>query len=249
MRKWLKSILVVLTISLLFSTTSFAKSDHAKKSLVALGDSIPYGYNLGTTNDHPSRLAYPYIMGNKADLRVRDLAVPGWTTENLLNAVEFNQKYKQAIRHADYITISIGNNDLLQALQKSGGNSLVLQTELAKTVPLLFANLQNTVYQIRSLTDAPIVIYNIYNPFQSNDPLNGLASYLLNNPDPRQMDINDLYSINALVMNNTLGNVYLADAYTAFGNSGKYVRVGDIHPTAEGQVVLANIGLEALGLE
>jgi lysophospholipase L1-like esterase len=250
MKKWLQSLFLVLAMSLVFSSTGLAKSEVAKKSLVALGDSIPFGYNLGVNNDHPSKLAYPYIMGNQADLRVRDLAEPGWTTDQLLTALRSDEKFRQAVGHADYITMSIGNNDLLGALRRGGGDPVAVQMQLAQTLPTLLDNLDKTVAAIRGLTDAPIVIYNIYNPFQLTDqPLNSLSAYLLNNPDPRQMDVNDLYAMHTAILNMSYGNVHLADAYSAFGNSGQYVRVGDIHPTTDGQAILAEVGLDAFGLE
>lgn len=234
MKKLWKSFLLVLAMSLLFSSVGFAKSDQAKKSLVALGDSIPFGYNLGVNNDHPSKLAYPYIMGDKANMRVRDLGVPGWTTMDQLTAIQNDEKYREAIRHADVITLSIGNNDLLGALSRSGGNAAVI----LGTVQDIVTNLKQIVYEIRDLNpNAPIVIYNIYNPFQQGTDLNYLALQLL---PPINMIFNQqITSMSGL-------NVHLADAFSAFGNSGQYVRLGDIHPTVEGQMILAEVGLAAL---
>ncbi|ASN03887.1 SGNH/GDSL hydrolase family protein [Virgibacillus necropolis] len=248
MKKVLKSLALLLIISLLFSNIAFAKSDNGKQSLVALGDSIPFGYNLGQHNHHPAKSAYPYLIGNDSDLRVRNLGVPGWQTHQMLTALKTDQKYRQAVRHADYIVLNIGNNDLLQALRAaqaaSNGNSLLfmqlLQQEIQKSN--LFANVGGIIEVTRSLTDAPIVVYNVYNPFQLDDPLYTFGSAILPTINSRFKDLTTLY-------NSQYGNVLLADAYSAFGqNQSTYVLPGDIHPTVEGQIKLAEIGMDVLDL-
>lgn len=238
MRKRLIPLLAILMLlGAMFTATAAAKSDHGKKSLVALGDSISFGYNLGN-NHHPSNEAFPFIIGENADMRVRDLGVPGWTTDQLLAATKSDEAFRQAIIHADVVTLDIGNNDLLQALKASNGNPAVIQAGVGK----MLQNLNTIIMEIQSLSDAKIVVYNIYNAFQVSDPLHNLSLYLL-------PQING--GIQAVVQrSNLLGHVVMADANKAFGEQQAiYVRQGDIHPTVEGQRVLAKIGLDALGLE
>ncbi|RNA69991.1 SGNH/GDSL hydrolase family protein [Alteribacter keqinensis] len=175
MKKFMKSLLLLMVFLLVFSTSAFAKSENAKPFLVALGDSIPYGYNLGQTNASPSQEAFPYLMGKEADLRVRNLGVPGATTEDLLDALKNDQKYRQAVRHSDYITLNIGNNDLLRALGRAAEESendekkfeYLLQKYINESG--VFTNLQQIIMEIERLTDSPVIIYNIYNPFDKND--------------------------------------------------------------------------------
>jgi len=244
MKKLIKTIIVVLLASLLASPNVFAKSDNAKESLVAVGDSIPFGLNLGQTNQNPAKISYPYVIGKLADLRVRNLGVSGWQSTQLLEALQTDQKYRQAIIHSDYVAVTIGNNDLLailrEAAAESGGNQVLFQQLLGAKLSQsdVFLNIQQIITEIRSLTDSPIVLYNVYNPFQLNDPLHYVADSVL-------PSIN--LSFTALAFSNE--NVFLADAYTAFGNNqATYVLLGDIHPTKAGQTKLAEIGLDALGL-
>jgi lysophospholipase L1-like esterase len=234
---------------MLFSTTVLAKSENAKESFVALGDSIPFGYNLGETNMQPPKEAFPFQIGKEADLRVRNLAIPGWKTSEMLSALTTDQKFRQAVGHADYVTLNIGNNDLLQALKAAqletiNNPLLFFSTLQAKVLQSnLYGNLTTIVGQIRSLTDAPIVVYNIYNPFQVVDPLHNIGNIIL-------PGINSQFAVLGTQLNSFYGNIIIADAYSAFGtNQARYVIAGDIHPTEEGQKVLAEIGLEALGLE
>lgn len=241
-----KSFLILLVVSLVFSTSAFAKNDNGKNSLVALGDSIPFGYILDANNNHPSKDAFPFLMGKEADLRVNNLGIAGLTTGGMLNLLQNNQKYRQAVKHADYITLNIGNNDLLAALRAaaavSGGNSETFYNQLIQNIQSsnVFENLKATIVEIRKLSDAPIVVFNVYNPFQVGDPLHYIALTAL------PLINGNIKSFSGAGAN----NVVLADAYTAFGsNQAKYVIVGDIHPTVAGHVKLAKIGLQALELK
>lgn len=243
-----KAFLILLVVSLVFSTSAFAKNNNGKNSLVALGDSIPFGYNLDATNNHPSKKAFPFLMGKEADLRVNNLGIPGLTTDGMLNLLQNNQKYRQAVKHADYITLNIGSNDLIAALRAasnaSGGNSEYFNYLLIQNIQNsnIFVKLNATIAEIRKLSDAPIVIHNIYNPFQVTDPFHYIA---LNALPIINGNISNLVG----VANNNYHNVVLADTYIAFGsNQANYVVSGDIHPTVAGHVKLAEISLAALGL-
>ncbi|WP_099159129.1 GDSL-type esterase/lipase family protein [Virgibacillus ndiopensis] len=244
MKKIFKLLAFILIAILPFSTTAFANKDNSIKSLVALGDSIPYGYNLSKNNNSPSRFSYPYLIGNDANLHVKDLGIPGWRTTELLEALKTDQKFRQAVKHADYITLSIGSNDLLQALKaaqaSSGGDPglfmPLLQSEIQKRN--IFGNIGEIILEIRTLTEAPIAVYNVYNPFQTDDPLHLVGSNIL-------PIVNE--GFDQLLINFT--NVVIADAFTAFGeDQATYVIPGDIHPTINGQIKLAEIGLDAFGL-
>lgn len=238
------SLAAVALVGSLFSTSSFAKENkgnaYGKIDLVGLGDSITFGYNLGENNDKPSSFAFPYLIGEDAQLEVRDLGIPGWTSSQLLDAIKNDKNFRQSIKHADYLTLDIGGNDLLQALKQSGGDPLILQGLISTMVPTLTNNLHQIIQEISNLTDAPIVVYNIYNPFQQNNPLHGLANQLLSGA------INP--AIGQVVLSHQ--NTRLADAFGTFlGKQEDYVISGDIHPTILGQEALAEIGADAFGLE
>jgi len=237
-KKLFVSISAAMLAGTIFTSPAFAKSPNAKESLVALGDSITYGLNLGANNQHPSKFAFPYLIENDGkDFRVRNLGVPGWRSDQLLNALLYDEKFRQAVRHADYITLDIGSNDLLQGLKKYGPD----QEALIGILGLMLGNLQSTIAEIRSLTDAPIVVYNIYNPFQpENTQLYGFGESFL-------PTINS--QIFWAVQSTQQPEITIADAYDAFqGKQGKYLLPDDVHPTVEGQQVLADLAEEVLGL-
>ncbi|MFF2875997.1 GDSL-type esterase/lipase family protein [Gottfriedia sp. NPDC057991] len=233
--------------SSLFSTTALAAlakdnnvTTFEKIELVGLGDSITFGFNLGTTNNIPSNYAFPFLIGENANLEVRDLGVPGWTTDHLLQAIKYDTNFRRSVKHADYITLDIGNNDLLHTLKKSN-NIEQLPGKIATMMPKLAENLNEIIKEIRGLSDAQIVLYNFYNPFQvSNQPMHSLSNQLLSLIiNPKISSIAGKYK-----------NVKIADAFSAFDEKqATYVRKGDIHPTIDGQTVLATIGMNALGIK
>lgn len=233
MRKGLMTILAAfMLLGSVFTPVATAKNENAKQSLVALGDSITFGYNLGN-NQHPSKDAFPAIMGKEADMRVRNLGMSGWGTEQLLTALKHDEKFRQAVRHADVVTLEIGSTDFLQGLLASNGDPEVLQG----FIDTMLQNLDAIISEIQSLTNAKIIVYNIFNPFQVNQPVHGLVDYLL---PPVNSGIED-------VVQSSGGNIAYADADGAFGDDQAiYVIQGDNHPTALGHEVLAEIGLETL---
>src|SRR5690606_13816386 len=95
------------------------------------------------------------------------------------------------------------------------------------------------IAEIRSLTDAKILLYNIYNPLPPSSSLYSIGDSLLPQVNTAIANVAENYE-----------DVYLADAFTAYqNNQDVYIIAGDIHPTEEGQEVLAEIGMEAITAE
>jgi lysophospholipase L1-like esterase len=239
-------LIVVLALSTIFSSIVSAEKDE-KHNLVALGDSITLGYHLpGQTGLQPSPYAFPSLIGN-GNFNVTNLGVPGWTSADLLNAVKTSPIFKRALNEADVVTLDIGSNDLLQAAGLTGTStappdltSPVVQQKLLLAEQQLAANLQAIIKEIKKRTDAPIILYNLYNPFGSDNPL--LSS--LHTVGELVVPMVNLQVIAPIALQT--GSL-LADAYTAFnGNQAKYVITGDIHPTLEGHAVLAKLADQAL---
>ncbi|KUO95485.1 GDSL-type esterase/lipase family protein [Ferroacidibacillus organovorans] len=234
-----------LTVSML-SPAAFAASRHASVSsqtLVALGDSIPFGYNLVPGNTAPAPQAYPFLIGKAEGMQVSDLAVPGSTSTDLITLLT-KASVQQAIKGASVVTIDTGNNDLLQLAVKDG----LLTTATPKLTAAEAAQFEAAILQfgknlpailttIRKLNpNARIVLYNLYNPFSPQlQTLYGLTNQLISEE-------------NAIILGDALQfNVPVANAFGAFaGNEATYIRPNDVHPTVLGQQVLASLGEQAL---
>lgn len=244
----------VLTSGMALAPSAFAATKGStsppKQTLVALGDSITFGYNLQDTknNSVPSSLAYPALIGTTDKFNVSNLGIPDMTSGELAAVIK-QPNFTHAIEGASVITLNIGSNDLLQWASDNG----LLNDATASTVPTLtfaqeaevFAiidafgqNFKQIVAYIRAQTSAPIVAYNLYNPFPSQSPLSAVDEEL------------ESYENAAIQQVATASkNVVVADAYDAFnGNQWTYVRLAeeDVHPNATGQAALANIGEQAL---
>lgn len=107
MKKRLISLCMVLVLCLsLLPVTVLA----AGNSYVALGDSITTGYGLG------GEQSFAEIVAEKKGYTLNDdLAADGATSEELLDAVTAPAN-ADTLKNADLITITIGGNDLMNAL-------------------------------------------------------------------------------------------------------------------------------------
>jgi lysophospholipase L1-like esterase len=237
MKKWCSVLLVLTLVSTVFTQVVQAES---KQSLVSLGDSIPFGWNLSNKNSHPSKEAFPAIVSAEENYRVRNLSVGGDTTTDLLLHLK-TSKYREAIAHADFITLDIGSNDFLQGAKpiitkllstpdyKPALEDMLL---LGSITQQLGINLSAIIGEIRSFTDAPIILYNIYNPFYGYDAQAG-AMLAGANQFIKSFDIDP--------------SIVVADAFSAFvGKQNALILPGDVHPNQDGQETLAKLALDAI---
>lgn len=249
-----KRLSVLLTLMLAFSTFftsfAFAEENTDKPSLVALGDSITYGWNLDDTNGNtqPSSKAFPNLILEPGFFNVTNISGGGWTSSHILGQVH-NPANEAAIQNADVFTLDIGSNDLMGAVGLSeiikNGTPVDPATLLPKVQAAsqqLSVNLLQIFSKIRSLNaEAPIILYNIYNPFGASEvPFNAFLHNI-----GEQIVTN----VNTMVINpfaNTPGT-FVVDAKTAFDTKqSDYVIPGDIHPNVTGQTVLAGLATNVL---
>jgi lysophospholipase L1-like esterase len=248
-----KRLSVLLTLMLAFSTffTSFAFAEETidKPNLVALGDSITFGLNLDDTNGNtqPSLKSFPNLILD-GGLNVTNISGSGWTSGHILSQVN-NSANEAAIQNADVFTLNIGSNDLMGAVGLSkiieNGTTVdptTLQPLVLAASQQLGQNLQQIFTKIRSLNnEAPIILYNIYNPFAASQvPFNAFLHTI-----GEQI----VTGVNADVIGKFANapGTFIANAKVAFdGKQAEYIIPGDIHPTVIGQGVLAGLATEIL---
>ncbi|WP_226581818.1 GDSL-type esterase/lipase family protein [Halobacillus litoralis] len=201
--------------------------------MVAVGDSIPYGYNLEKDNSQPPDGSFPSLIAKKRNLEVTNLSIPGITSSELLGAVKSNEIYREALKEADYVIVYIGGNDLLNIVKQNGGLDGVELEDAAPVIRDLLYNVYETILEIDELTDGKILVYNIYNPYPAaGDKLDTPLAY-----------INQQYaSLVKLLKHFT--SVSLVNANKAFRGHPEYIIKGDVHPTKKGQEVLAKLALK-----
>nr|WP_304220087.1 GDSL-type esterase/lipase family protein [Fredinandcohnia onubensis] len=257
-----KKLSIIFLLVLLFQTVvapiAFADEEPVDEpSLVALGDSITYGWNLyeGENPDKskPSAHAFPnYIFGGGFD--VTNLSYPGWTSGQLLDAIKTNPAYLPAIAQADVITLNIGNNDLLQAAEVgkliSEGTPLTPEkiaeiTQKIEAASLqLASNLTQIMGAIRGVNqEAPILFYNAYNPFGAH-----IEQVVPNLHTMGELIITNVNQKVIAPISASVPGTFLVDAYSAYnGKQAAYILpFPDVHPTIEGQKALASLADQVL---
>lgn len=242
---------ILLVFNVFAFTSVFAEDDvQEPPTIVALGDSIPYGYNLSADNSVPSSLAFPNLIAGGYP-NVLNLSKPGLTSEVLLAGM--NEQVLMTLESADLITLNIGSNDLLQAVEFSKILASGVPIDEAKKLELiqkatvaaqkLGNNLGVILQTIRQQTDAPIFLYNIYNPFAaSQDPFAG-SIHIFGETISK--------TVNQTIINpmDAISETYIIDSYSAFsGNQLNLVIPGDIHPNQEGHAVLARLADQQLAI-
>ncbi|RBW69842.1 GDSL-type esterase/lipase family protein [Bacillus taeanensis] len=179
-RKLVTLLTLLLIINTFFSSFAFASEHNHKLSLVALGDSITFGYGLEQNMTSPSLKAFPNLIKGNGSIEVTNLGAPGWTSTDLLNTLNTNPNFDEALRSANIVTLNIGSNDLLKAIQFydmiDTTSPIKLTPDLELKVKLaalrLGEQLKTIVGHIREQTSAPIILYTLYNPFdESSDPM------------------------------------------------------------------------------
>lgn len=215
-----------------------AAAQTSAHTLVALGDSITYGFGLpGAVGSQPSPDAYPLLVANHEHWLVKDLGVTGWSSADLLNALA-TSKFKQALHTANLVTIDIGSNDLLQASYNLLSQNATVPPKNAVTTSALLKQalagytqrLPKIIAAVKAQTDAPIILVNLYDPFPDGSSLHDVAEQVIG-------------AANQILWATAAENaIPVADAHALFNHQqATYVRLDniDIHPTLQGQSALA----------
>lgn len=141
---------------------------------VALGDSIAYGYGLRNRNEQSYvELIRKHLEGEYDAVYVSNFGENGMQSEDLLDILtnperKEYKKYRATIKYADFVTISIGSNDLLHLIKidlnmeqmiKNNGN------QFDEACQRFANNFPKIIREIHKLNpDVKIYANNIYNP-------------------------------------------------------------------------------------
>ena len=104
-------IILIIIINLLFPLLSIASSSQFTK-YIAMGDSIAYGYGLSNRDTQ----SYAQIVRSKLNIpasNFQNIAISGMTCKEYYEKITTDESYKNSIKSADLITVSIGSNELL----------------------------------------------------------------------------------------------------------------------------------------
>lgn len=228
--------IITLTVALLmffgmFNIFVFAEDD--KKFYVVLGDSIAYGSGLKNSQE----ACYGKIVADTNGYDYVNHAVPGHTSTDLISLLDDETVISDIIK-ADIISISAGGNDFL----KNNPSDLIFDAALeddysgfGEISQMFYENFSQIIDKINLLNpDAVIIMQTLYNP-QSGDL--GILY---------QHGVDEINSKIYLYAENNPGEIYVADVASAFGDDMKNIAKDGVHPSAKGNVIIAETILDLL---
>lgn len=118
-----KFLAILLSLAMLFTLLPPGAALAASPSYVALGDSITTGYGLSADNNVETNksLSFAAQVATNNNFALNNLAEDGETSASLLDKLTKSddpdyETVTEAVKSADVITITIGGNDLMDAL-------------------------------------------------------------------------------------------------------------------------------------
>lgn len=129
---------------------------------VALGDSIAFGIGSLTLFGYPARLAKALSQRLRRRITLRNHALYGLTSAQILGLIEADERVRNAIRSAGLVTLNVGGNDLLHCDYQAD----CLPGALAE----FQTNWEGILREIRLLNPrAPLFTMTLYNPYPLGD--------------------------------------------------------------------------------
>ena len=125
---------------------SASKSQPAQRSIVALGDSVPYGSNCDCT-PYPPLTASGLAAKTGQSVTAANDAVPGYTTSNVLRQLQSDKAVIDHVRTADVVEIEVGANDVAHS-QACGTNVDCYSPK----IPAIETNLRAIVARVHELS-------------------------------------------------------------------------------------------------
>lgn len=231
MKKFTAVFLSIVMIFAVLVTGAYAENE--KPFYLVLGDSIAYG--SGVSNS--TQACYGRIVADTNGYDYANHAIPGHTTTNLINRLKEDVVIAD-LEKADIISISIGGNDFLMSnLIDLMFDSIVLgdHSDFDKIADSFYTNLCEIIDIINSHNpDAVILMQTLYNP----------QSGYLRAPYQQGAD-----RINAAIERyNTEypDEIVIVDVGSALGDDMANYADDEIHPSAKGNEIIADVILEKL---
>ncbi|MGZ4106584.1 MAG: GDSL-type esterase/lipase family protein [Tumebacillaceae bacterium] len=148
-------------------------ADTAKTPLlIALGDSITAGVGGKWNRGYPKHL-HELLEAHLPDLKLINWGIPGLTIPKLTKALKKGEHLHGSLAEATCIVMTIGGNDILKAMPKNVDEQTHAFTEADRE--RVAKNLNDMMTTLRELTQSPVYIGDLYNPF----PQSPLAATLI----------------------------------------------------------------------
>ncbi len=145
------------------SLTVMAAAAEEQPVYLVMGDSIAYGSGLS----NPKEAVYGKIVADTNGYDYINVAVPGYTTQNLLRLMQ-REDVIAGIEKADIISISIGGNNFLLGNLPKLISDVLVKNDVSQFDALaegFYADLCEIIAGIRAVNpEAAILMQTLYNP-------------------------------------------------------------------------------------
>ncbi|GAA5344582.1 lysophospholipase L1-like esterase [Planifilum fimeticola] len=152
-------------------------SEDGRLDYLVLGDSVALGKGSKKEAGYGYWVA-EYLKGEGIDVHLDNRAVSGQTSDQLLKSLD-DRDLLASVRQSDLISITIGGNDLLKEVLRSGNPVKALRNfwHIQKRYT---DNLEAILDKIRrNNPHAPVLITSLYNPVEPEEPYFQTARRLL----------------------------------------------------------------------
>ncbi|MCL0329373.1 SGNH/GDSL hydrolase family protein [Apilactobacillus xinyiensis] len=145
-------------------------SQHVVKSmnLVAIGDSLTQGVgDVSNNGGYVPRIKQLFDNRLGIDLNVKNYGIAGERSDQINQRVLNKKNIQQDIKNANIVVITVGGNDLLQALQKNAliSNENTFRKNMTKALDTYQSNLNKLLHSIKQYNDnCNIYLFGVYNP-------------------------------------------------------------------------------------
>ncbi|MGB8956950.1 MAG: GDSL-type esterase/lipase family protein [Tumebacillaceae bacterium] len=129
--------------------------------LVALGDSITAGVGGKWNRGYPDHLV-ELLKPEHPELKLINWGIPGLTATRLIKALRKGDHLYDRLADATWIVMTIGGNDIMNALPRNLSESVHPSPQLGKQ---LARQLDVLITTVLSLSCCPIYLGDLYNPF------------------------------------------------------------------------------------
>lgn len=145
-----------------------AKVQKKTVHVTALGDSLTQGVgDSKNEGGYTKRLTKKLKSTYHLKAIISNYGIAGERSDQILKRVKENTNLQNSLKNADVITLTVGGNDLFQALQKYSTSSEGKFTLSLEKLNIKYATqVQDLLKQVRHYNStAPIYVFGIYNPF------------------------------------------------------------------------------------
>ncbi|MCS1350497.1 GDSL-type esterase/lipase family protein [Mechercharimyces sp. CAU 1602] len=144
-------------------------SEHRQVDYLSIGDSVAMG--KGSEQDEQGYTSHIERELEKENLQVTldNQGISGQTSAELRSALETESGLSTKVKEADFITLTIGGNDLLKVVLEEK-NPMKVLTEFPKIQAEFKTNLTAIMDQLTTLNpEAPIIVTTLYNPLSPQE--------------------------------------------------------------------------------